>query len=63
MAKKSDETPIKRREAREFLGVSNATMTRYMKEQGLPYLKSGKLTYFYKSELNEWLEKFRKKSV
>jgi predicted DNA-binding transcriptional regulator AlpA len=55
--------PWTKAEVRQFLnGVSNATLDRYMRNYGLPYVKRGTSrsarVYFDPEEVSEWLEQF-----
>ncbi len=43
-------------ELADYIGVSNTTVYRYVKQKKLPSIKMGRLWKFRKEKIDEWLE-------
>ena len=50
------ETPIQLNEAAVFIGLTKATLYRYVKKKEVPYHKKGNRLYFFKSEISDWIK-------
>ncbi|MBC7486055.1 MAG: hypothetical protein H7282_04820 [Cytophagaceae bacterium] len=64
MGEIGEEKPMTRSEVKIFLGkegrpLSEETLRKYIKQESnpLPYGGKGKMTYFYKNEIREWLSR------
>ncbi len=55
------EKPVGVKEAAAHLGIAKKTLYEYMQNREIKfYNPRGRLRYFYRSELNEWVKKGRK---
>jgi excisionase family DNA binding protein len=50
-----------KRELMEYLRISRGTVDKFMRHQGLPYIKLGKKVLFRKSDIDRWIESKRVK--
>lgn len=57
------EKPINIEEASLFLGIPTNTLYSLTSRREIPFCKPGKHLLFYKSELNEWVQTSRQKTV
>ena len=46
---------VPEKELAELLGVSKATLLKFRKDKGLPFIKVGIKTLYYKPDVMEWL--------
>lgn len=57
MIKKHREKEVlSKKETAEFLGISVATLTNWMKRQKIPYHKVERRVFFLKEEILEWIK-------
>lgn len=50
-------------EAADFLGISKQTIYQHVHHRKIPHSKRGRRLFFRRSELNEWIDKGRKKTM
>lgn len=50
-------------EAADFLGISKQTIYQHVHHRKIPHSKRGRRLFFRRSELNEWIDKGRKKTI
>ena len=50
-------------EAADFLGISKQTIYQHVHYRKIPHSKRGRRLFFRRSELNEWIDKGRKKTI
>jgi excisionase family DNA binding protein len=58
LLKKKDDKPLNFVEAARYLSISHSTLYKLTYQRKIPsYKPSGKLLYFFKHELDEWISK------
>jgi len=50
-------------EAADFLGISKQTIYQHVHKRKIPHSKRGRRLFFRRSELNDWIDKGRKKTI
>ena len=58
--KASTEGPLSIEQAAAYLNISLSTLYRYTSQRLIPHHKPGKVIYFYREELDAWLQGSRK---